>query len=115
MITATDTLTISKSLSSRSDAVRPSTSALQFNGASESLEMKDRNQDYNEEAAASPVTSTSNLNGHRLRAGLQLASVCYSMFLAGWNDGTTGPLLPRIQKFYKVCPISLCRIVWVTI
>ena len=75
--------------------------------------MKDRNLDYNGEAAASPATSTSNPNGHSLRAGLQLASVCYSMFLAGWNDGTTGhgPLLPRIQKFYKVCPISLCRIV----
>ncbi|KAK7012688.1 major facilitator superfamily domain-containing protein [Favolaschia claudopus] len=24
------------------------------------------------------------------------------MFLEGWNDGTSGPLLPRMQKFYGV-------------
>ena len=95
----------------RSEAVRPSTSALQFNGASEGLEMKDRNLKKNGDAAA----SISNLNGHHLRAGLQLASVCYSMFLAGWNDGTTGPLLPKIQKFYNVCPISLRHILHVTL
>ena len=111
MSTTTNALTILKAFSGHADAVRSSTSALQFNGASESLEMKDRNPDYNGEVAASPVTSTSNPSGRGLRAGLQLASVCYSMFLAGWNDGTTGPLLPRIQKFYKVCPISLCCIV----
>ncbi|KAG1823601.1 MFS general substrate transporter [Suillus subaureus] len=36
----------------------------------------------------------------RLRARVQFATVCGSMYLAGWNDGTTGPLLPRIQKVY---------------
>ncbi|ESK87786.1 hypothetical protein Moror_15376 [Moniliophthora roreri MCA 2997] len=36
------------------------------------------------------------------RARFQLASLFWSMFLAGWNDATTGPLLPRIQEFYKV-------------
>jgi hypothetical protein len=29
-------------------------------------------------------------------------SMCVSLFLAGWNDGTIGPLLPRIQHVYGV-------------
>ncbi|KZP08220.1 MFS general substrate transporter [Athelia psychrophila] len=33
---------------------------------------------------------------------VQFASLCFSLFLAGWNDGTTGPLLPRIQEVYHV-------------
>ncbi|KAG2358309.1 major facilitator superfamily domain-containing protein [Suillus spraguei] len=38
----------------------------------------------------------------RLRARVQFATVCGSMYLIGWNDGTTGPLLPRIQKVYDL-------------
>ncbi|KAL1719076.1 major facilitator superfamily domain-containing protein [Schizophyllum commune] len=33
---------------------------------------------------------------------LQLFAVFWSMILLGWNDGTTGPLLPRIQTVYDV-------------
>ncbi|KIM81491.1 hypothetical protein PILCRDRAFT_71905 [Piloderma croceum F 1598] len=33
---------------------------------------------------------------------MQLASLCFSLFLAGWNDATTGPLLPRIQNVYNI-------------
>lgn len=33
---------------------------------------------------------------------IQFVAVCWSMVLAGWNDGTTGPLLPRIQQVYDV-------------
>ncbi|KAF8877278.1 major facilitator superfamily domain-containing protein [Infundibulicybe gibba] len=33
---------------------------------------------------------------------VQFASVCWCIFMAGWNDGSTGPLLPRIQKVYHV-------------
>ncbi|OCH86759.1 MFS general substrate transporter [Obba rivulosa] len=28
--------------------------------------------------------------------------MCMALFLAGWNDGSTGPLLPRIQSVYHV-------------
>ncbi|KAI0789470.1 MFS general substrate transporter [Abortiporus biennis] len=31
---------------------------------------------------------------------LQCIACCWALFLAGWNDGTTGPLLPKIQEFY---------------
>ncbi|KAI0631187.1 MFS general substrate transporter [Trametes polyzona] len=33
---------------------------------------------------------------------LQFLACCWTLFLAGWNDGTTGPLLPRIQSVYHV-------------
>ena len=35
-------------------------------------------------------------------ARIQFASLCWTLFLSGWNDGTTGPLLPRIQEVYHV-------------
>ncbi|KAI0350646.1 MFS general substrate transporter [Trametes cingulata] len=38
----------------------------------------------------------------RRLARLQYATLCWTLFLAGWNDGTTGPLLPRIQSVYHV-------------
>ena len=38
----------------------------------------------------------------KLTALLQYSSLCFALFLAGWNDGTTGPLLPRIQEKYHV-------------
>ncbi|KAH9941756.1 MFS general substrate transporter [Epithele typhae] len=38
----------------------------------------------------------------RRKAKIQFAVLCGTLFLAGWNDGTTGPLLPRIQSVYHV-------------
>ncbi|KAF9265534.1 MFS general substrate transporter [Marasmius fiardii PR-910] len=35
-------------------------------------------------------------------ARIQLATLFWTLFLAGWNDGTTGPLLPKIQQVYHV-------------
>jgi hypothetical protein len=35
-------------------------------------------------------------------AHVQYLTLLWSLFLAGWNDGTTGPLLPRIQSNYHV-------------
>ena len=32
----------------------------------------------------------------------QFAAVCWSMFMLGWHDGSTGPLLPRIRETYQV-------------
>ena len=33
---------------------------------------------------------------------LQFLAFCFSTWLNGWNDGTLGPLLPRIQTDYRV-------------
>ncbi|KAJ3538632.1 hypothetical protein NM688_g6488 [Phlebia brevispora] len=35
-------------------------------------------------------------------ARIQFATLCCALYLVGWNDGTTGPLLPRIQSNYQV-------------
>ena len=34
---------------------------------------------------------------------IMYGTLLWTMFLSGWNDGTTGPLLPRIQTVYHVC------------
>ncbi|KAJ7079361.1 major facilitator superfamily domain-containing protein [Mycena crocata] len=39
---------------------------------------------------------------HVVRARIQLCAIYCSMFLSGWNDGTSGPLIPRMQKVYNV-------------
>ncbi|KII90245.1 hypothetical protein PLICRDRAFT_159682 [Plicaturopsis crispa FD-325 SS-3] len=35
-------------------------------------------------------------------ARIQFAAACWTMVLAGWNDGSAGPLIPRIQKVYHI-------------
>ena len=55
---------------------------------------------------ASTITHTDDTvdqtKAQRLRARIQFATLCWTLYLAGWNDGSTGPLLPRIQKVYHV-------------
>ncbi|EGO25588.1 hypothetical protein SERLADRAFT_368985 [Serpula lacrymans var. lacrymans S7.9] len=36
------------------------------------------------------------------KARMQMMCLYWSFFLLGWNDGSTGPLLPRIQSVYHV-------------
>ncbi|KAF8234579.1 MFS general substrate transporter [Tricholoma matsutake] len=36
------------------------------------------------------------------KARIQFITLCWTLFLAGWNDASTGPLLPRIQEVYHV-------------
>lgn len=38
----------------------------------------------------------------RRRHLIQYITLCWCFFLEGWNDGSTGPLLPRIQSDYGV-------------
>ena len=47
----------------------------------------------------------------RRKALIQFATLCWSIFVVGWNDGTTGPLVPRLQEVYHVCGISAHRCV----
>ncbi|KAH7913474.1 major facilitator superfamily domain-containing protein [Hygrophoropsis aurantiaca] len=46
---------------------------------------------------------------HTRKAHLQFGSLLWCFFLIGWNDGSLGPLLPRIQEVYKIgfVPVSL--------
>jgi len=62
--------------------------------------------------AASIPDSDSDLKArtkrHRQWEKVQFATLCWTMYLAGWNDGSTGPLLPRIQKVYGVGDFNSC-------
>ena len=58
---------------------------------------------YSGTRAASPqVTFAASTPASRRKARIQFATVCWALFLAGWNDGSTGPLLPRMQSVYHV-------------
>jgi hypothetical protein len=48
-----------------------------------------------------PLASTT--QQHKWGARIQLTTIFWSIFTIGWNDGATGPLLPRIQQAYHVC------------
>jgi hypothetical protein len=42
------------------------------------------------------------LRTQKTREKIQFAALCWFVCLEGWNDGSNGPLLPRIQKVYGV-------------
>ncbi|KAH9899251.1 MFS general substrate transporter [Cubamyces lactineus] len=48
------------------------------------------------------TTFSASTPASRRKARIQFMTLCWTLFLAGWNDGTTGPLLPRIQSVYHV-------------
>ena len=48
------------------------------------------------------VPSSALLKTQKIRGRIQFAALCWSLFLLGWNDGCTGPTLPRIQEVYHV-------------
>ncbi|KAF7351272.1 MFS domain-containing protein [Mycena sanguinolenta] len=52
-----------------------------------------RDEDHESQGASS---------SHVIRARLHLCAIYFSMFLAGWNDASNGPLIPRMQKVYDV-------------
>jgi fucose permease len=38
----------------------------------------------------------------KLLSRLQFLTLCWTLFLLGWNDSSTGPLIPRIREVYGV-------------
>ena len=48
------------------------------------------------------VPSTALLKTQKIRSQIQFTALCWSLFLLGWNDGSTGPLLIRIKEVYHV-------------
>lgn len=53
-------------------------------------------------SSAAPFASPLNRRRQRRQAMLCFAALCWCFFLVGWNDGSTGPLLPTIQRHYDV-------------
>ena len=58
---------------------------------------------------AAPDNSSTSRKAALWREKVVFAAMCSTLFLAGWNDGTTGPLLPRIQEVYHVKVIQSHR------
>ena len=50
-----------------------------------------------------PVLSPAQKARHRWNGRQHFFALCYFIFLEGWNDGSTGPLLPTVQRYYNVC------------
>ncbi|KAJ3501078.1 hypothetical protein NLJ89_g9503 [Agrocybe chaxingu] len=51
---------------------------------------------------ATTSTITPRTRKQKIIAHVQFSTLCWTMFLIGWNDGTIGPLLPRIREVYRV-------------
>ncbi|KAG2357350.1 major facilitator superfamily domain-containing protein [Suillus spraguei] len=49
-----------------------------------------------------PSVLSANHRIQRRREKIQFVTLCWFVYLEGWNDGSNGPLLPRIQKVYGV-------------
>ena len=49
-----------------------------------------------------PLVSASQKAAYMRRSRLHLAALYFTLFLEGWNDGSTGPMLPTIQKYHNV-------------
>ncbi|KAI0631195.1 MFS general substrate transporter [Trametes polyzona] len=82
-------------------------------GSDEKLDTPtDGTEDGKEASVESGVVQTAGLEdqtssgkqtpAQRRKAFMQFAALCCSIFVAGWNDGTLGPLLPRLQEVYHV-------------
>ena len=61
-----------------------------------------RDADADDAADAIPAISAAQKAVYRRKFLISFVTLCYAFFLNGWNDGTTGPLLPRIQSYYDV-------------
>ena len=52
--------------------------------------------------SVAPIITSAQKAAQRRQGRIHYAVLCWNFFLAGWNDGSTGPLLPTFQRFYHV-------------
>ncbi|KAI1788662.1 MFS general substrate transporter [Ganoderma leucocontextum] len=55
-----------------------------------------------DEASVMPSVSAAQKAVYRRNSLMHFLALCFCLFGMGWNDGTTGPMLPRIQDHYHV-------------
>ena len=77
-------------------ARRPPILAGNTDKSSEPISHSDNITDYN-------TTQRSTTKEQTRSSLIHFVALCWCSWLIGWNDGTTGPLLPRIQERYNVC------------
>ncbi|OSD01410.1 MFS general substrate transporter [Trametes coccinea BRFM310] len=52
--------------------------------------------------SVAPALSPSEKAVYRRKSLTHFLTLCFCVFCMGWNDGTTGPMLPRIQSHYHL-------------
>ncbi|KAI0642587.1 MFS general substrate transporter [Trametes meyenii] len=55
-----------------------------------------------ETSSMAPAISASQKAVHRRKSLVHFLALCWCVSCMGWNDGTTGPMLPRIQEHYHI-------------
>ncbi|PCH35199.1 MFS general substrate transporter [Wolfiporia cocos MD-104 SS10] len=65
------------------------------------------------EGSSAPALTPAQRTAFVRNSRIQFFALCYSFFLEGWNDGSTGPLIPRIQRNYKI-GFAIVSILFVT-
>ncbi|KAI0676540.1 MFS general substrate transporter [Trametes maxima] len=55
-----------------------------------------------EASSTAPAISASQKAVYRRKSLVHFLALCWCVFCMGWNDGTTGPMLPRIQEHYHI-------------
>ncbi|KAH9886092.1 MFS general substrate transporter [Cubamyces lactineus] len=58
--------------------------------------------DGDETSSTAPAISAAQKAVYRRKSLMHFLALCFCVFCNGWNDGTTGSLLPRIQEHYHV-------------
>lgn len=53
-----------------------------------------------------PVSTSNDMKKIRQIELFSFGSLLWAMFMEGWNDGTNGPMLPRIESYYNVTSTS---------
>ena len=65
---------------------------------------------HDETDSTAPVVTAFQKAAQRRHGRIHFAVLCWNFFLAGWNDGSTGPLLPTVQRYYNVRLLSFIAI-----
>ena len=94
-----------------------STQSVQKNSQAEEIELSEVNarptpsEEVKRSVVDVDVSKTSKRRTSRAR--IQFLSLCWTLFLIGWSDASTGPLLPRLQINYHV-PCLYLRLIGAT-
>ncbi|CDO77089.1 hypothetical protein BN946_scf184473.g33 [Trametes cinnabarina] len=64
--------------------------------------------------STAPAISPAQKAVNRRKNAIYFFTLCFTIFLNGWNDGTTGPLLPKIQAHYHGYLTGAIANVWLT-
>ncbi|TCD71911.1 hypothetical protein EIP91_000043 [Steccherinum ochraceum] len=68
----------------------------------ETIEMAELGPRTSSSSGPPPVVFPAASTKTRRTATIQFVALCWTLFLAGWNDGSTGPLLPRMRDAYHI-------------